>query len=70
MLVTVKKEVLTSDAIAMPYVRTCHSSVFIDHHEYLIYTTIIIQIKHSTKDSETYFIRLSFFHQYSPVGVN
>ena len=69
-LVTVEMEVLSSDAIAMASGRMCHSSVFIDHHEYFIYIIIIIHVKHLTKYSETYFIRLSFFDQYSPVGAN
>ena len=40
---------------------TYHSSAFIDHHEYLIYMTIIIPYKiYKTKDLESYFVSLFF----------
>ena len=49
----------TSDAVAMPLVTDFFS--FFDHRWCLIQMTIVIPYKtYETKDSETYFIRLSF----------
>ena len=63
---------ITSDAIAMPLSNTHFfreriyaSSVFFDHHGYLIQMTIVIPYKtYKIKDLETYFIRLSFSTSY------